>query len=177
VAHRDTALRDSEETFRLLVEGVVDYAIFGLDVDGRVTTWNSGAERIKGYQSSEIVGRHFSIFYGPKDVAAGVPAASLLAAENAGSFETEGWRVRQDGSAFWASVVITALFGEDRRLRGFAKVTRDITERRVAERALRDSDGRALAAAARLAAVVESSNDPIMTWSLDGIFTSWNGAA
>jgi PAS domain S-box-containing protein len=171
-----TAVVFPDERFRRLVEGVVDYAILGLDVDGLVTTWNAGAERIKGYRPGEIIGRHFSVFYPPADLAAGVPAAELAAATANGSFEAEGWRVRKDGSRFWASVVITALFDEDHRLGGFAKVTRDVTERRAAERRLLDSEERARTreAEARLAAIVESSDDAIASLSLDGQVMSWN---
>jgi len=123
-------LRASEEPFRLLVEQVRDYAIFMLDPEGRVATWNAGAERFNGYQASEIVGKHFSCFYTPEDIARRHPWAELEAASHDGRYEEEGWRVRKDGSTFWASVVITALRGESGDLRGFAKVTRDITERR-----------------------------------------------
>lgn len=123
-----SALRESEDRFRLLVEGVRDYAILGLDVDGRVTSWNAGAERIKGYRPEEILGRHFSVFYEPVDLAAGVPAMGLAVARADGRFEAEGWRLRKDGSRFWANVVITALYDDERVLRGFSKVTRDITE-------------------------------------------------
>ncbi len=132
--------QDSESQFRLLVDGVVDYAILALDVDGLVTSWNIGAERIKGYRPSEIIGQHFSVFYPPDDVAAGIPDAELIAATAKGSIQTEGWRVRKDGSQFWASVVITALFDDDHRLTGFAKLTRDITERRNADRRLRAAE-------------------------------------
>jgi PAS domain S-box-containing protein len=125
----DRLLRNSEEGLRLLVDRVRDYAILGLDVDGRVTSWNAGAQDIKGYRPEEIIGRHFSVFYGDEDLAAGLPDAALTAAASAGSFETEGWRYRKDGSSFWADVVITALYDDENNLRGFGKVTRDITER------------------------------------------------
>jgi PAS domain S-box-containing protein len=121
------------EQFRLLVACVRDYAIFMLDPAGRIATWNLGAERIKGYSASEIIGQHFSVFYPPDDVAAGKPSWELAEAERLGRFEDEGWRLRKDGSAFWANVVITALRGEDGVLRGFGKVTRDLTSRREAE--------------------------------------------
>ena len=126
----NTQLRSSEERFRLLVESVRDYAIFMLDPSGHITSWNQGAERIKGYRADEIIGRHFSAFYRPEDVAAGVPARGLAVAQQEGRFEAEGWRVRKDGTLFWANVVITALRDEAGELRGFAKVTRDITERK-----------------------------------------------
>ena len=126
-------LRESEERFRLLVEGVKDYAIFMLDVDGRITTWNLGARRIKGYESGEIVGEHFSVFYTGEDVERGHPDEVLRLAADDGRYEEEGLRVRKDGSTFWADVVITALVDESGDLRGFAKVTRDITARKEAE--------------------------------------------
>ncbi|SAK89617.1 PAS/PAC sensor hybrid histidine kinase [Caballeronia hypogeia] len=126
-------LRLSEERFRLLVESVSDYAIFMLDPGGHIASWNTGAMRIKGYQPSEIVGKHFSIFYGPEDIAANVPEIELQTAIRAGRVENEGWRVRKDGSLFWANVVITAVYDEHRVLRGFAKVTRDMSERKRLE--------------------------------------------
>lgn len=121
------------EQFRLLVASVQDYAIFMLDPRGYVTTWNLGAQRIKGYAADEIIGRHFSTFYPPEDVAAGKPAMELVEAERNGRFEDEGWRVRNDGTRFWANVVITALRDGTGRLRGFGKVTRDLTARKAAE--------------------------------------------
>jgi PAS domain S-box-containing protein len=126
-------LRLSEERFRLMVENVSDYAIFMLDPDGNITSWNTGAMRIKGYQPAEILGKHFSTFYCPEDLAANVPAIELQTAIRAGRVENEGWRVRRDGSLFWANVVITAVYDEHRVLRGFAKVTRDMSERKRLE--------------------------------------------
>jgi PAS domain S-box-containing protein len=126
-------LRQSEERFRLLVEGVKDYAIFMLDPYGYVTTWNEGAQRIKGYDSEEIIGEHFSVFYTPEDKERDHPEQELRIAAAEGSYEEEGLRVRKDGSTFWANVLITALRDEDGELRGFAKVTRDITARKAAE--------------------------------------------
>src|SRR5215212_7815485 len=126
-------LRQSEERFRLLVEGVREYAIFMLDPYGYITTWNEGAQRIKGYDSEEIIGEHFSVFYTDEDVERGHPEEELRIAKAEGSYEEEGLRVRKDGSTFWASVLITALRDEDGELRGFAKVTRDITARKEAE--------------------------------------------
>ncbi len=124
------ALRLSEERFRRLVAEVKDYAIFLLDPEGNVKTWNEGAQRIKGYQPEEIVGKHFSVFYASEDVERGKPQEQLAIAAREGRVEDEGWRLRKDGSRFWASVVITALHGDQGRLLGFAKVTRDITERK-----------------------------------------------
>ncbi|MGH1575182.1 PAS domain S-box protein [Methylobacterium sp. P31] len=133
------ALRQSEERFRLLVQGVTDYAIFMLSLDGVVTNWNSGAARIKGYTEAEIVGEHFSRFYTEEDRAAGVPVRALETARREGRFEAEGWRVRKDGTRFWASVVIDAIRDDTGQLIGFAKVTRDITERQNAQEALEEA--------------------------------------
>ena len=132
-------LRRSEERFRLLVEGVNDYAIFILDPRGNVTTWNEGAERTQGYNAEEIIGEHFSVFYPAEDVERGRPREELGVATREGRFEEEGLRVRKDGSRFWANVVITALRDDTGNLRGFSKVTRDITATKEAEEALRRS--------------------------------------
>lgn len=126
-------LRQSTEVFQLLVSSVRDYAIFMLDPGGHITTWNAGAERIKGYRPDEIIGRHFSTFYTEEDLRDGKPARELEIAREEGSVEDEGWRVRKDGTRFWANVIITAVFDSHRELRGFAKVTRDMTERKRAE--------------------------------------------
>jgi PAS domain S-box-containing protein len=140
VQERTAELRASEERFRLLVEGTQDYAIFLLDPEGRVTSWNSGAERIKGYRAEEIIGQHFSRFYPQEAVERGWPAHELSVAAAEGRFEDEGWRLRKDGSRFWANVIITALRDEAGRLRGFSKITRDLTERRRAEEAIRQAN-------------------------------------
>jgi PAS domain S-box-containing protein len=126
-------LRQSAEIFQLLVSSVRDYAIFMLDPNGNIATWNNGAQRIKGYAPHEIIGRHFSTFYSDEDNANGKPARELEIARAEGSVEDEGWRLRKDGTRFWANVVITAVYDEHRELRGFAKVTRDITDRKQAE--------------------------------------------
>ncbi|WP_447978237.1 PAS domain S-box protein [Candidatus Nitrospira bockiana] len=135
----EEALRESEERFRLMVESVRDYAIFMLDPEGYVTTWNAGAERIKGYRTDEIVGRHFSCFYTPDDRDAGRPQQNLAMAASQGRYEEEGWRVRKDGSRFMADAVLTAIRDGAGRLKGFVKVTRDVTERKEAERAIQES--------------------------------------
>jgi PAS domain S-box-containing protein len=146
----EEALRQSEQTFRLLVQNVVDYGIFMLDPMGRVASWNEGAERINGYTVDEISGRHFSAFYPAEDIAAGKPAHELRVAAEVGRFEDEGWRIRKDGTRFWANVIITALRNSANELIGFAKVTRDLTERRAAEQ-------RAIADARRVAEIEAAS--------------------
>ena len=130
---RESMLRESEERFRLLVDGVKDYAIFILDVNGNVSSWNKGAQAIKGYAASDIIGKHFSTFYTPEDLARHWPKHELSVARVEGRFEDEGWRVRKDGTRFWANVVITALYDDAGKMYGFAKVTRDLTARRHLE--------------------------------------------
>jgi PAS domain S-box-containing protein len=149
-------LLESESRFRHLVHAVIDYAIFQLDKDGAVVTWNAGAERIKGYTADQIIGHHFSRFYTEEDRLAGVPERALAIADKEGRFEAEGWRVRKDGTRFWASVVIDAIRGDSGDLTGFAKVTRDITERMEAQRILRETQ-KQLAASQRLEAVGQLS--------------------
>jgi PAS domain S-box-containing protein len=129
----------AEERFRLLVQSVTDYAIYMLDTNGHVSSWNPGAERFKGYSADEIMGQHFSRFYTEEDKAADIPRIALETAQSVGRFEAEGWRVRKDGSRFWASVIIDPIRTEDGRLIGFAKVTRDLTEKRETEERLRQS--------------------------------------
>lgn len=133
-------LRGSEERFRLLVETVKDYAIFALDPAGRISSWNAGAEHIKGYQADEIIGQHFSLFYPPDDLHRDKPEMELQVAAAEGRFEDESWRVRKDGSRFWANVVITALRDPQGKLVGFSKITRDLTDRKRAEEALRTAN-------------------------------------
>src|SRR5438045_2693253 len=130
----------NDEAFRLLVQSVVDYAIFMLDPKGRVTSWNPGAERIKGYSADEIVGKHFSTFYTAEDRAAGLPKKVLEIARREGKFEGEGWRVRKDGSRFWASVVLDAIKADNGELVGFAKITRDMTDKCEAQQALLEAE-------------------------------------
>jgi len=129
----EEALRQSEQRFGSMLEAVRDYAIIFLDLDGRIAGWNKGAERIKGYRAEEIVGQHFSRFYPPADIAAGKPERELQVATSEGRFEDEDWRVRKDGSRFWANVVVTALRDDRGRVNGFVKITRDLTARKEAE--------------------------------------------
>jgi PAS domain S-box-containing protein len=144
-----TRLMDSSEhQFRLLVESVIDYAIFLLDVDGNIVSWNPGAERIKGYSASDIIGKHFSIFYTPEDIVRNHPMEELKIAIREGRYEEEGWRVRKDGTKFLANVVIAPMYDDSGVHRGFSKVTRDITERKMMEdyrmQRLRDQMSRAI---------------------------------
>jgi PAS domain S-box-containing protein len=133
-------LTQSEECFRLLVDGVRDYAIYMLDPKGFVTTWNAGAQRIKGYHAEEIVGKHFSCFYTPEDIRTGQPVRTLAITVAAGRYEAESLRVRKDGSIFWANVLVTPLLDPEGKLYGFAKVVRDITERKEIEQQLREKE-------------------------------------
>jgi PAS domain S-box-containing protein len=168
-SHRGEPSRQSDDRFRLLVESVKDYAIFMLDPEGRILTWNAGAELIKGYSASEIIGEHFSRFYPPE--ARDFPAYELRVAAAEGRFEDEGWRVKKDGSRFWANVVITALFGPDKTLVGFAKVTRDLTERREHEERLRHSEE-------RFRLLVEGVSEyAIFMLDVNGFVTTWNNGA
>jgi PAS domain S-box-containing protein len=138
----DESLRQSEERYRLLVEQVIDYAIFMMDEKGKILSWNEGARRIKGYTANEIIGKYFSIFYPEEDIINGKPAHELKVARSTGKYEEEGWRIRKDGNRFWANVVITAVYNNHGHLFGFSKVTRDLTERKQAEKALKDSNDR-----------------------------------
>src|SRR6266478_3673020 len=134
--HAENALRESEERFRLLIQGIQEYALFQLDPRGRVVSWNAGAERLKGYRAEEIIGKHFSVFYPREDVIRGTPEQNLEEAAQRGQSVHEGWRLRKDGSLFWGNVVITALRDPKGNLLGFAKLTRDVTERREREETL-----------------------------------------
>jgi len=158
----------ADEPFRLLVDSVTDYAIFLLDVDGRVASWNAGAQRIKGYRAGEIIGQSFERFYPAEKIAEGWPREELRRAEANGRFEDEGWRLRKDGSQFWASVVITALRDAQGRLQGFAKVTRDLTERRRQEDALRRSEEQVrllLEAVKDYALIMVDARGHILSWN------------
>ncbi len=167
----EQVLRHSEEEFEKLVAGVRDYAVFLLDRHGNVRTWNAGAERIKGYRPEEIIGSHFSRFYPPEAVSTGWPAHELSVASVTGRFEDEGWRVRKDGSRFWASVVITTLRDEAGAVRGFLKITRDLTDRKQAEEKLRLSEE-------RFRLLIEGIKDyAIFMLDPQGRVASWNAGA
>jgi PAS domain S-box-containing protein len=162
-------LRQNEDRFKLLVESVRDYAIFMLDPDGVVLTWNPGAERFKGYRADEIIGQHFSRFYLPEALECGLPAYELEVAKDTGVFEDEGWRVRKDGSLFWANVVITAVRNPQGELLGFAKVTRDLTQRRAHEEELRRSEERfrlLVEGVAEYAIFMLDPNGRVSTWNV-----------
>jgi PAS domain S-box-containing protein len=168
---RDNTLREVEKHFAQLVEGVEEHAIFLLDSTGRVMTWNAGARRIKGYAPDEIIGQHFSKFYTKEAVDSGWPDEELRRAGKAGRFEDEGWRIRKDGSRFWANVVITTLRTDSGDVRGFLKITRDLTERKQAEETLRLSEQ-------RLALMIESVQDyAIFLLDPEGKIVSWNSGA
>ena len=168
-AHQE--LLESERRFRYLVDGVVDYAIYMLDVNGLVVNWNRGAERAKGYKSEEIVGRHFSAFYTDEDRDRGVPQQALEQARREGRWEAEGWRVRKDGSRFWASVVIDAIYDDDGRHIGFAKITRDISERKAVQEALAQSERQFRMLVAGVVDYALIMLDP------NGVITNWNAGA
>lgn len=180
MAFENTALQRSnrfedaltpEGRYRLLVEAVTDYAIYMLDPEGRVTSWNPGAQRFKGYTHDEIIGRHFSQFYGEEDRKAGLPARALEISAREGKFENEGWRIRKDGSRFWAHVVIDPIRSPDGRLVGFAKITRDLTERKAAQDRLRQKEE-------QFRLLVQSVTDYAL-YMLDpeGYVSSWNQGA
>ena len=163
--------QEGAQLYRLLVESVREYAIFALDRTGHVLTWNPGAERFKGWKAEEIIGRHFSTFYPPEDIAAGKPSRELREAERLGSIEDDGWRLRKDGTRFWANVTITALRDDSGQLIGFAKVTRDMTERRAAEQQLRENE-------ARFRLIVHSVRDyAIFMLDPNGRVATWNEGA
>ncbi|MCS3502813.1 PAS domain S-box-containing protein [Bradyrhizobium japonicum] len=168
---RFEAAQSGEARYRLLVEAITDYAIYMLDRDGHVTSWNPGAKRFKGYEAEEIIGRHFSTFYTETEREQKVPALALEEAERTGRFEREGWRVRKDGTQFWAHVVIDAIRSPKGELVGFAKITRDLTERRAAEAKLRESEQ-------QFRLMVQSVTDyAIYMLDVEGNVASWNAGA
>ncbi|MDM0106936.1 PAS domain S-box protein [Variovorax sp. J22R24] len=161
----------TEERYRLLVEAVADYAIYMLDAEGFIVSWNPGAQRLKGYTEQEVVGRHFSVFYEPDDVRDGLPGRALATAAREGRYEAEGWRRKKDGGRFWAQVVVNPVVARDGELLGFAKVTRDLTERRAAEEALRRSED-------QFRLLVQAVTDyAIYMLDVNGVITSWNAGA
>lgn len=162
---------DSPQRLGMFVASITDYAIYMLSPEGRVSSWNAGAERFKGYTASEIIGQHFSRFYTEEDQISGLPERALRLAETTGKFEAEGWRVRKDGTRFWASVVIDPIRNEHQELVGFAKITRDVTERRAAEQQLRESEQ-------RFRLLVQGVTDyAIYMLSPGGVVTNWNAGA
>jgi hypothetical protein len=170
-SHAAGTLAEAQEHFRLLVSGVREHAIFLMDTEGRIQTWNTGAEAMKGYRAEEIIGQHFSRFYLPEEVAAGKPQRELEIAEAEGHYREEGWRVRKDGSLFWASVTISAVRDESGQLGGFLKMTRDLTDKKRAEDALKESEE-------KLRLMVEAVNDyAIFMLDPHGLVASWNPGA
>jgi len=167
----DIDLRKNEERFRLMVEAVRDYAIFMLDTTGHIISWNEGAKRIKGYSADEIIGKHFSTFYTAEDLNSKKPERELKIAIATGKYEEEGWRVRKNGSVFWANVVITGLFNDQNKHIGFSKVTRDLTEKKEAAESLRQSEE-------RYRSLVEQVTDyGIFMLDEKGRIISWNEGA
>lgn len=167
----DAKPHTSAETFQLLVDAVTDYALYMLDPDGRIVTWNSGAARFKGYAAHEIIGQHFSRFFTLEDQADHLPAMALATAAREGRFEAEGWRVRKDGTRFWAHAILDAIRSEQGALLGFAKITRDITEKRKLEQATYES-------ALQLKMLVQGVSDyAIYMLDKEGKITSWNSGA
>ncbi|MFM6924167.1 MAG: PAS domain-containing protein, partial [Ferruginibacter sp.] len=162
----EQALKKSRKDYELLIGGVKDYAIFMLDTEGKVASWNSGAEHIKGYKWAEIIGKPISVFYTPEQLQQDEPQKNLQQALLHGKFETEGWRVRKDGTLFWADVIFTALYDEENRFYGYAKVTKDISEKRKAEERI-----------LFLASIASNIQDPYISTDNKGMITRWNKAA
>jgi PAS domain S-box-containing protein len=172
------ALVESEERFRLLVEPVKDYGIYMLDPEGRVVTWNEGAERSEGYKAAEVLGRNFSMFFLPEDADAGLPAQELATAARDGRFETESWCLRRDGTKFWALMTLTAIHGQDRTLRGFAKVTRDMTTHKQATEDLRQANRALVESEERFRLLVEPVKEyAIYMLDPEGRILTWNEGA
>ena len=166
-----SASQSDDGRYRLLIDAITDYAIYMLDPLGRVTSWNPGAQRFKGYQRDEILGQHFSRFYTPEDQLADVPGTALRTAAEDGRYETEGWRVRKDGARFWAHVLIDPIRAPTGELVGFAKITRDLTERKLAEESLRRSEQ-------EFRLLVQGVTDyAIYMIDPDGRVSNWNAGA
>ncbi|TFI56292.1 PAS domain S-box protein, partial [Sphingomonas parva] len=160
-----------EQRFQRLVNAVTDYALYMLDADGKIATWNAGARRFKGYEADEVIGRHYSTFFTDEDRDAGLPERALRIAAAEGKFESEGWRVRKDGTRFWAHVVVDPIYDDAGALIGYAKITRDVTEKRAAEDALRESER-------RFRLLVQGVRDyAIYMIDPDGYVTNWNSGA
>ena len=174
VAERTSELRRSEVQFRELMSGVVDYAIYMLDIDGHIASWNAGAERIKGYSRNEAIGKHFSMFYTPEDREKRLPWHALAIAAKVGKYEAEAWRMRKDGQRFWASVVIDAIYNEAGAVVGFAKVTRDLTERRQIEEQLRQAQK--MEAIGQLTGGVAHDFNNLLTVIVGNLETIWRHA-
>jgi PAS domain S-box-containing protein len=174
VVERTNELRRSEVQFRELVSGVIDYAIYMLDIEGNIVSWNAGAERIKGYSKNEAVGNHFSMFYTPEDREKRVPWHALTVAATMGKYEAEAWRVRKDGQRFWASVVIDAIYDDSGTVVGFAKVTRDLTDRRLIEEQLRQSQK--MEAIGQLTGGVAHDFNNLLTVIVGNLETIWRHA-
>lgn len=170
-AEKGAAFAVEDRRSRLLIDAVVDYAIYMIDVDGTVLTWNTGGVRLKGYAAHEIIGKHFSTFYTPEDRAAGLPERAIATAGKEGRYQAEGWRVRKSGARFWAMVVIDAIRNESGELTGFAKITRDITERQEAQNNILESER-------RYRRLVEAVVDyAIFQLDREGLVTTWNTGA
>ncbi|WP_210486028.1 PAS domain-containing sensor histidine kinase [Rufibacter aurantiacus] len=171
-------LKNSEERYRLLVEGVADYAIFMLNPAGHVATWNQGAQKIKGYNAQEIIGKYFGKFYSRQALEEGFPAYELKMAREHGRFEDEGWRYRKDGSAFWANVIITAIYNSKKELLGFSKITRDLTEKKQLEQQLFQTHADLLESEEKTRLLIDSVQDyAILMLNTEGIIMSWNTGA
>ncbi|RZK13512.1 MAG: PAS domain S-box protein, partial [Flavobacterium sp.] len=167
----EQALRTSEQRFRNLIEGVKDYAIYMLNPDGTIASWNEGAKAFKGYSKEEIIGRHFSIFYPKEKIDEGYPQFELEVAKRTGRFEDEGFRIRKDGTKFWANVIITAIYNESRELIGFSKITRDLSERKQTEETLKRSEE-------KYRLLIDAVKDyAIFIVDLEGRINSWNEGA
>ncbi|GAB2527372.1 PAS domain-containing sensor histidine kinase [Rufibacter soli] len=171
-------LKESEERYRLLVEGVTDYAIFMLDPAGNVATWNQGAQKIKGYEAKEVIGKYFSRFYGQDAIRQGRPEHELKEAKDHGRFEDESWRIRKDGSAFWASVVITAIYNSKNELLGFSKITRDLTDKKQLEEKLFRTHVELKESEEKTRLLIDSVKDyAIIMLNPEGLVVTWNSGA
>ncbi|TXK48750.1 PAS domain-containing sensor histidine kinase [Pontibacter qinzhouensis] len=171
-------LKVSEQRFRLLIEGVTDYAIFMLDPAGNIATWNEGARRMKGYESYEILGKYFSKFYSPEAIEEGFPEYELKEAKRKGRFEDEGWRYRKDGSVFWANTILTAMYNAKNELIGFSKITRDLTEKRKLEQQLFSTNEDLKESEEKTKLLINSVQDyAIIMLNPDGVILSWNTGA